>query len=281
MRIHAIQTGTVAITESWRRGKGHGTIRQLNTLIDRKWTEPLPIYAWVIEHPEGIIIVDTGETSQASQPGYFPAWHPYFRFAVRESVRPEQEIGPQLRALGIAPKDVRWLVMTHLHTDHAGGLAHFPGVEILVSRAEYAAARGWRGRIMGYPSNRWPDWFTPRLIDFDEHPYGPFTSSLPLTRAGDVILAPTPGHTPGHLSVIVEDVHQLVFLAGDTSYTERLLLEQASDGVGANEAQERESQRRILQLAQSMPTVYLPTHDPESARRLAVRQALSALAATV
>lgn len=275
MRIHAIQTGTVAITQSWRRGKGHGSIRRLNTLLDRQWTEPLPIYTWVVEHPEGAIVVDTGETSRASQPGYFPRWHPYFRFAVREWVRPEDEIGPQLRTLGIDPqRDVRWLVMTHLHTDHAGGLAHFPGVDTLVSRTEYASAQGLRGRIEGYPNNRWPDSFAPRLIDFADRPYGPFAQSLPLTNAGDVVLVPTPGHTRGHLSVVVQDGDHAVFLAGDTSYTQELLLQHAPDGVGPDEAQERDTHRRILQLAQSVPTVYLPAHDPESAQRLAERRPL-------
>jgi glyoxylase-like metal-dependent hydrolase (beta-lactamase superfamily II) len=276
MRIHAIQTGTVAITESWRRGRGHGAVRQLNTLLDRAWTEPLPVFAWVVEHPEGVIVVDTGETARATRPGYFPRWHPYFRFAVREWVRPEQEIGPQLRTLGIAPTDVRWLVMTHLHTDHAGGLAHFPGVDTLVSRAEYAAALGWRGRVVGYPSNRWPSGFAPRLLDFVDRPYGPFTGSLPLTRAGDVVLVPTPGHTRGHLSVIVRDGDHAIFLAGDTSYTEQLLIERAPDGVGPSEAQERDTHARILRFAQETPTVYLPTHDPESARRLAERRVVPA-----
>ena len=276
MRIHAIQTGTVAITENWRRGKGHGAMRQVNTLLDRRWTEPLPIYAWVIEHPEGVIVVDTGETARATQPGYFPAWHPFFRFAVREWVRPEDEIGPQLRALGITPRDVRWLVMTHLHTDHAGGLAYFSGTDILVSRTEYAAARGARGRIKGYPSNRWPDWFAPHLVDFDDRPYGPFARSLSLTKAGDVVLVPTPGHTRGHLSVVVNDDNHAVFLAGDTSYTERSLVEQIPDGVGPDEAREIETHRRILQLARSVPTIYLPTHDPDSARRLTGRQVISA-----
>jgi N-acyl homoserine lactone hydrolase len=276
MRIHAIQTGTVAITQNWRRGKGHGAIRRLNTLLDRRRTEPLPIYAWVIEHPEGVIVVDTGETARASQPGYFPGWQPYFRFAVKEWVRPEEEIGPQLRALGIDPqRDVRWLVMTHLHTDHAGGLAHFRTVETLVSRVEYAGAQGLRGRIEGYPNNRWPSWFAPHLLDFEAQPYESFTRSLPLTKAGDVVLVPTPGHTRGHLSVIVRDGDQAIFLAGDTSYTQGLLLAQAADGVGPDEIQERDTHRRILQLAQTMPTVYLPAHDPDSAQRLAERCALS------
>ena len=278
MRIHAIQTGTVAITQSWRRGKGHGTLRRLNTLLDRRWTEPLPIYAWAIEHPEGLIVVDTGETARAAQPGYFPAWHPYLRFAVREQVAPEEEIGPQLRTLGCDPRDVRWLVLTHLHTDHAGGLAHFPGVDILVSRTEYADAQGFRGRAAGYPSNRWPDWFAPRLLDFAGRPYGPFAQSLPLTQAGDVTLVPTPGHTPGHLSVIVQDGGQAIFFAGDTSYTEELLLEQAPDGVGPDEAQERDTHTRILRLANETPTVYLPTHDPASARRLIERRTLPTVA---
>ena len=275
MRIHALQTGTVAITQNWRRGKGPGSLRRLNTLLDRRWTEPLPIYAWAIEHPEGVIVVDTGETARASQPGYFPAWHPYFRFAVKEWVQPEDEIGPQLRALGIDPqRDVRWLVMTHLHTDHAGGLAHFPGVEILVSRTEYADARTLRGRIEGYPNNRWPDWFAPRLVDFEKRPYGSFAQSLPLTQAGDVMLVPTPGHTRGHLSVVVQDGDHAIFLAGDTSYTQDLLLDLAPDGVGPDAAQERDTHRRILELAQMAPLIYLPAHDPDSARRLVERRVM-------
>ena len=103
MKIHAIQTGTVAITTAWREGVGHGRRRLVHTILDRSWTEPLPIYAFAIEHPEGVIVVDTGESARASQPGYFPRWHPVFRRAVREWVEPEQEIGPQLERLGIEP----------------------------------------------------------------------------------------------------------------------------------------------------------------------------------
>ena len=107
MRIHAIQTGTVAIKTRQLSGRGRGALRPYITILDTTWTEPLPIYAWVIEHPEGLIVVDTGETARVAEPGYFPWWHPYYKLGVREWVRPEEEIGPQLRALGFAPADVR------------------------------------------------------------------------------------------------------------------------------------------------------------------------------
>jgi N-acyl homoserine lactone hydrolase len=132
VKIRPIQTGTVAIHQRQRVGDD-GPLRQLKMLTDRKWTEPLPIFAWLIEHPEGLIVVDTGETARAAQPGYYPAWHPYFRFAMRLDVRDDDEIGPQLRALGFSPDDVRCVVLTHLHTDHAGGLEHFPHSEIVVT----------------------------------------------------------------------------------------------------------------------------------------------------
>ncbi|HWZ19384.1 MAG TPA: N-acyl homoserine lactonase family protein [Ktedonobacteraceae bacterium] len=268
MRIHAIQTGTVAIKERQRQGVGHGLRRRMNTLLDKTWTEPLPIYAWVIEHPEGIIVVDTGETARVAEPGYFPWWHPYYKLNVRAWVRPEEEIGPQLQALGIQSSDVRWLVMTHLHTDHAGGLHHFPKVEILVSRAEYQQAVGMAGLIRGYLPNRWPTWFAPHLIDFAPEPFGSFSSSYPLTQSGDVVLVPTKGHTAGHLSVIVNDGSESTFLAGDTSYTQQLLLDGVVDGVSESDEVAIQTIQCIQKYLHSVPTIYLPSHDPEAVTRL-------------
>ncbi len=271
MRIHAIQTGTVAIKTRQVSGRGRGALRPYITLLDPTWTEPLPIYAWVIEHPEGLIVVDTGETARVAEPGYFPWWHPYYNLGLREWVRPEEEIGPQLRALGFAPADVRWVLLTHFHTDHAGGLSHFPTSEILVSRTEYQAASGFRGQLRGYLPQHWPTWFAPRLIDFVSQPLGPFPNSYPLTRAGDVHLVPTPGHTPGHYSVIVQEEEHALFFAGDTSYTQHLLLEQVVDGVTRDVALYQQTSQRIRTYLQSVPTFYLPSHDPESAHRLATR----------
>jgi len=271
MRVHAVQTGTVAIRERQRRGEGSGALRLLRTALGGAWTEPLPIWSWVIDHPEGVIVVDTGVNTRMLEPGYFTRWNPYFRRNVRISVGPEEEIGPRLRDLGIAPEEVRWVVLTHLHLDHDGGLHYFPNAEILVSREEHRIATGSLGKAAGYLPHRWPSWYAPRLVDLSPEPFGPFPRSLALTAEGDVRLVGTEGHTAGHVSVVVSEEGRSLFLAGDTSYTEGLMLEQVVDGVSPRERIAQRTLERVLRYAEEVPTVYLPSHDPGSAARLAAR----------
>jgi glyoxylase-like metal-dependent hydrolase (beta-lactamase superfamily II) len=281
MKIHAIQTGTVAIKSRQPEGLGHGKRRVLNTFIDREWTDPLPIYAFAIEHPEGVILVDTGETARTSEQDYFPAWHPFFRFGLREWVSPAEEIGPQLQRLGIAAADIRRVVLTHFHTDHAGGLHHFPHNEILASRADIATASGRAGRLRGYPNRRFPAWFDPTAVDLQERPFGPFPQSFPLTKACDVTLIPLPGHTPGQLGVVIEDGAETILLAGDASYSQDLMLRGAVDGVSPDEQVARETIARIHALVAERPTVYLVAHDPETPARLEARRVVGDLPVAV
>jgi glyoxylase-like metal-dependent hydrolase (beta-lactamase superfamily II) len=267
MQIHAIQTGAVRIKSAQVEGRGHGAIRrQIAIFVDHDWTDWLPTYCWAIEHREGVIVVDTGQGTHLLETG--KSLHPFVRWEVEFRIEREEEIGPRLRALGIGPRDVKRVVLTHLHMDHDGGLAHFPRSEILVSRSELIRARGVMGRVRGYLPNRWPSWFDPIAVDLPTVPYGPFAASVPLTAIGDVVAVATPGHTPGHISVVVRDSDVTFFLAGDTSYNEHLMLAGRVDGVSPDEASSRATLDAIRRFAEANPTVYLPTHDPRSATRL-------------
>jgi glyoxylase-like metal-dependent hydrolase (beta-lactamase superfamily II) len=259
MRIRAIQTGTLAIKQRQLRARGTGRRRRLSLLLDRSWTAPLPIYAWLVEHPEGLIVIDTGETSQAAES---------FTPGLRESVRPDEEIGMRLQAVRINPHDVRWVILTHLHMDHCDGLHYFPRAQVLVSKREVDERRGPSGQVAGYHSAALP---RTRPVAFADGPVGPFPASETLTRAGDVVLIPTPGHTAGHLSVIVRDGDTSLFFAGDATYSEELLIERALDGSAVDEAAWYQTVDRILDYAHEQPTVYLPAHDPKAAQRLAAR----------
>jgi len=269
MQIHAIQTGFVRTKTAQIEGRGHGLLRQLAIFTDRNWTEWLPIYAWV-DHPEGVIVVDTGQGSHLLETS--KSLHPYMRWEAAFKIEREQEIGPQLRALGIGPRDVKKVVLTHLHVDHDGGLAHFPHSRIVADSGEIARAAGVRGALLGYLPRRWPSWFDPAPLDFAAEPFGPFSLSRRLTEAGDVLAIATPGHTADHVSVVVRDGDTIFFLAGDTSYNEALMLAGKVDGISADEHISIATLHNIKRLAQRDSTVYLPTHDPNSGTRLASRR---------
>ena len=273
-KVHAIQTGSVQIkcAQRERRGEGPGI---LAIFADRQWTDWLPTYAWLIDHSDGLIVVDTGQGAHLLD--HSRSLHPYVRWEVSFRIAPGEEIGPQLRALGVGPADVKRVVLTHLHMDHDGGLRHFPNSEIMVASGELNMAKGWMGALRGYLPNRWPLWFDPVPLELSPTSSGPFVSERRLTAAGDVVVIATPGHTAHHLSVIVYEDDAAVFLAGDASYNQDLMLAGKVDGVSPSVAVSRRTLAAIGEFASLQPTIYLPTHDPSAAARLAGRSLVPSL----
>ena len=275
MKIYAISTGRVKITRSWQVARRGDPLRLAHTLFDRRFTDWLPIFSYVVEHPEGLIVIDTGIPASANAPVWFPPWMRLVqRAAYFDQMTPEEEIGPQLQKRGLSIKDVRWVVLTHLHQDHDGGLYHFPQAEILVARAEWEAATGLKGRMAGYLNQRWPKWFSPTFIEFTNGAYGPFTHSHQLTRGGDVHLVATPGHSAGHSAVLLQEDEHIICFAGDASYSQGLLLADEIDGVGPDPAAQRRTHARILELAAQTPIVYLPAHEWGAEQRLERREVM-------
>jgi N-acyl homoserine lactone hydrolase len=269
MKVHAIQTGEVQIKSRHQRARFEDRLaRFLDVLTDPDWSPRLPIGAWLIEHPEGLILVDTGESSHANDPGYQPWWHPFARYCERRWVRPEEEIGPRVSALNFDPGDVRWVIMTHMHGDHAGGLGHFPKSEILLTEREARDALAWIGPAFGFLNMHYPKWLKPKFIRFEDGPWESFEMSEALTSDGRVRIVPTPGHTMGHQSVIVDLGDHCVLIGGDASYNEAAMIRGEVDGVAQSAKLHHDSTRRMRQLCERRPTVTQFAHDPDSKARL-------------
>src|SRR5687768_2917913 len=98
--IAAISTGHVRITKAWTEGRGKGIGRMINTLLDKDYTDWLPIWCFLIEHPEGLVLIDTGIRENANEPVYFPPYMPLLQRAAQFRISREQEIDCQISALG-------------------------------------------------------------------------------------------------------------------------------------------------------------------------------------
>jgi N-acyl homoserine lactone hydrolase len=174
--------------------------------------ETLPVNVFVVRHPDGLLLFDTGQTPRAARPGYHPGWHPFLRLA-RFELEPSDEIGGR-----VDPAAIRWVVLSHLHTDHIGGVGAFPAAEVIVSRVEWERAQGISGRLRGYLPQHWPVG-RPVLVDFTGPAVGPFPGSYDVAGDGRLLAVPTPGHTPGHVSLVVRNDGAGWFLGGDLAHS--------------------------------------------------------------
>ncbi|MFK7922224.1 MAG: N-acyl homoserine lactonase family protein [Bacteroidia bacterium] len=269
LKIHAISTGTVAVKHNFKHKKGSGLISKLN-LFRGPLTEALPINVYVIEHPEGVIVVDTGETAKVKDADYFAkaSWlQKQFQKTIRFEVSQDEEVGPQLDALGIARSRVRWVVLTHLHLDHTDGLHHFPNTEILVHQRELDSP-------YGDSPFTYPKWFAPRAFSLNQTGPAPFDAVHYLTQSKDVMLVPLPGHTYGQVGVLLKAGNKHFLFAGDATYDQSQLQAHELAGGHADFRAANATMDKIKRFAKQHPTVYLPAHDPLAGERLLAQSSL-------
>jgi len=259
MKIHPLQTGTVRCKQFQLTGASNNLSRLYQLIFTQKWGEWMPIYCWLIEHPDGLVLVDTGETAQIYEKGYLPDGGLYHK-AVETRITEAEEILPQLAKLGFQPKDIKTILFTHLHGDHIGGLKHFQHCEIFVSEEEYKMATSKKGPSSGYFPKNWPDWFKPNLIKYTDGAEGVFTKSQQITKDGAILVVPTPGHSIGHQSILVKRLNKTVFVGGDLTYNLDTLEREIADVVLMNKAA-KQTVKTVKQYVQSTSSIYLSSHD--------------------
>jgi N-acyl homoserine lactone hydrolase len=154
-------------------------IRYGDVLVDgERW----PGFLHVVEHPQGRVLVDTGLID--STPELDEEWSPRF--------------DPDA-----SPRDVVCVINTHLHFDHCGGNRLFAGTPIYVQRREREAART-------------EDYTIPEWVEFEGATYVELEGEHEVLPGVRVV--PTPGHSPGHQSVLVETDEGLAVVAGDVAH---------------------------------------------------------------
>lgn len=260
MRVHVIRTGTLEFKEALFRSRSRAMI--LTLPFRRGWFE-FPVHAYLVEHDDGHILIDSGATHKISNmPGIF-----------RVHVTPDDEIGPQMRAKGLRPEDVRLLIPTHLDQDHVGGVGHFPNARTVVHRPEFEYAKTFGGK-QRYRPQGWPDTFKPELYDLGPEPLGPFPQSLSLTDKRDVTLVPIPGHSIAQVGIVVRTNGATLFFGADHITNQKHLVDNVGRGRLSSAThfhspkQGRESTRRIVEFARQTPIVFLPAHDADAEMRL-------------
>jgi N-acyl homoserine lactone hydrolase len=274
VKLHPILTATVGSPPgwllrdegrmAWRKGLGLGVPKD-------RWVRA-PVQCFLVEHPgAGPMLIDTGfHASVAVKPrsnlGTFGT------VIYRDiDMRPEQAAAAQLRARGIEPSSVRTVVMTHMHPDHASAIVDFPEATFLVSSAEWAAAADG-GQRDGYVKRQFDHGFDYRLIDFDSQAassFAGFGRAFDVFGDGSVRVVFTPGHTLGHMSVVLQTAKGEVLVAGDAIFMHRTLADDHLPFLLADEHLFRRSLREIRQYRKETPNALIvPGHDWEAWQKL-------------
>jgi len=267
VKVHALCTGTVAVKTAFRTKKGFGELSKLNILFDQHYTEYLPIWVWVIEHPEGLIVIDTGEVAAISDLDTFLAKESgfmryQFKHTARFAITEKDELNYQFEKINLKLDDVKLIALTHLHLDHTDGLKFFPKQEIIVGELEF------KHPYSNMPST-YPTWFKPNKVSYKQNRIEVFNQAYPITSAEDLLYIPTPGHTHGHSSIVFKTDEFDIIFAGDTSYNQSQVLAGELAGVNADFKKSKETYKNLIDYASNRKTIYLPTHDETAGKRLA------------
>jgi N-acyl homoserine lactone hydrolase len=233
----------------------------------------VPVVAFLVEHPGfGPFLIDTGfHASVAVDPkqnlGRLNA-----AFFKDIEMAQSDAVSHQLRARGIEPGSVRLVVMTHLHVDHASAISEFPAATYLLSRREWEAAVEPRGALRGYVRRQFDHAFDYRLLDFDSSAadsFATFGRSFDIFGDGSVRVVSTPGHSFGHLSVVLRLAGREALVAGDAIYSLRTMRESHLPYRVVDEHVFRRSLREIQLYAEQTPdALIIPGHDMEAWRGL-------------
>lgn len=219
---------------------------QRRTLVADAGTDvmELPVPAWLVRHPDGVVVFDVG-----LHPDLAIDTSPLGRLAALFDVdlAADGTVGPRLEQHDLDPDGALTVVLSHCHFDHVGGLVDVPNARVVVQRDEWRAARAGEAA------------YDAALVDHG-HDVVELDGPHDLFGDGLVTCLPTPGHTCGHQSLRVVTAAGPTILAGDACYFSHTL----DDGVLPPFAHDHDRQRESLELLRrerAAGTTIVPGHD--------------------
>ncbi len=211
-----------------------------------------PVLVYLIRADEGNLLFDAGcDPDVITDPR--KAWGPAAEY-LSVSMKEEGDIRRYLRDLHLDPEDIKYLVLSHLHIDHAGALRFFPRAQIIVQEDEYRyayhpagfAAANYRKADFDYPHMNW------KLIDGDFRVFPGVTIVL------------SQGHSPGTQALVVDLPHTgTVILAGDSVPLKRNADKNILPGIAWNADLAMKSIQRLKVIAEERSGALFPGHDAE------------------
>ena len=268
--VEPLDTGWFQVPQAWLESAGRlSTLRMLGIGTPRSkwWTIPVP--SFLIHHPSaGPFLVDTGLHPSVTSKPSANLGRVITRFS-RPELEAGKDIAAQLRARGLEAKDIKTVVMTHMHFDHTSAMSELGNASFVLSEPEWeSAAHGSKQFARGYMPAHFDYAFDYRTVSFDGpniDSYSTFGRTFDLFGDGSVRLAFTPGHTHGHMSVICHLSERDLVIAGDAIYTLGQLDEAAPPPRPEDPHTWRRSQQELKLFKRQYPqAVIIPGHDPEA-----------------
>jgi len=270
MKIHVLHTGEVRVSPYLPFGGDNCNLLKASGMTTPKeeWIW-LPVSVYLIEHPKGLILVDTGWHRDMSPEGVYDkkaqikSLGSRVLYNVNQGQIPLGEaVDEQLATMGIKPGDLDYVLLTHLDCDHANGLRAVKDAKhILVAAEELECAR--KNGFIRY-KKKWWEGVDMQTIEWNGTE-GPVGKSFDLFGDGSIKMINIPGHCDGLCAVkITREDGKYVLLFSDGGYATKSWKEMITSGVSLDKEMQRKSLMWIREQSMDANCIEsLATHDTD------------------